>query len=90
MEIFHTLGEMGMDRAPGLDGITMCFLRREWEIMGPQVVDMIKGAFLTGNIPDSWTTSNLILIPKTVHPIKPTHFRPLSVCFVFIIDFSQN
>jgi Reverse transcriptase (RNA-dependent DNA polymerase) len=89
MEIFHTLGEMGLDRAPGPDGIIVRLLRREWGIMGPQVVEMIKGAFLTGNIPNSWTTSNLVLIPKIDHPTKPTHFRPLSVCSVYYRLFTK-
>jgi Reverse transcriptase (RNA-dependent DNA polymerase) len=51
--------------------------------MGPTIVQQIREIFEGGQLTDSWTKSNLVLIPKVDHPSKPTQFRPLSVCSIY-------
>jgi Reverse transcriptase (RNA-dependent DNA polymerase) len=62
---------MGLDRSPGPDGISMRFLKKEWAVLGSSVVQLMIHSFNSGHIPENWRLSNLVLIPKTEHPLKP-------------------
>jgi Reverse transcriptase (RNA-dependent DNA polymerase) len=83
IEIWNCLKSMGLDRAPGPDGITARFLLWEWHLLGPEVITHIQAAFRHDQAPQMWMRSHLVLIPKTDQPSKPVHFRPLSICSIF-------
>ncbi|KAJ1703007.1 hypothetical protein LUZ63_002786 [Rhynchospora breviuscula] len=81
-EIRATLWEMGQDRSPGPDGLTVRFLREMWPVLGPDIVNKVRHAFRLGYMPNEWSRVFIVLIPKIDHPQKPTHYRPISVCSV--------
>jgi hypothetical protein len=88
-EIFSTLILMGLDTAPGPDGITARLLKEKWAIFGHGVVGMIQEAFHTGWVPEPWMLSNLVLIPKTDHPSQPTYFLPTK-CLLYLLQVADK
>jgi Reverse transcriptase (RNA-dependent DNA polymerase) len=83
VEILSGLKEMGLDKSPSPNGFTVRFLVTQWQIVGSNIIRTIQNAFLTGNAPNQWMLSHLVLIPKRENPCRPEHFRPLSVCSVY-------
>jgi Reverse transcriptase (RNA-dependent DNA polymerase) len=83
VEVYRTLCTIELDRAPRPDGITARLLKEQWDIFGPTIVGTIQEAFRSGEVPEQWMHSHIVLIPKTEHPSQPTHFRPLSVCSIY-------
>jgi hypothetical protein len=49
-EIYTTLCQMGLDRALGPDGITFRFLKTQWSVLGPSVVNLVVSVFMEGAI----------------------------------------
>ncbi|KAJ4769205.1 RNA-directed DNA polymerase (reverse transcriptase)-related family protein [Rhynchospora pubera] len=81
-EIKEVLWTMGLDRAPGPDGLTVRFLKSMWHVMSHDIAQKIRWAFISGQIPHEWTDCYIALIPKIDCPEKPSHYRPISVCSV--------
>lgn len=50
--------------------------------MGDDLVKEVLEAVNSGIIPDGWSTTTIILIPKVDVPDKVSQFRPLSLCNV--------
>lgn len=70
------------EKAPGPDGMTALFYQKFWNIIGPQVVDMVKN-FMTTSLMDPKTNEiNICLIPKSERPQTMKEFQPISLCNV--------
>ena len=78
-EIFQTLRGLPPTKAPGLDGYLVSFFQIHWASLGPSIVQVIQDIFTQLMIPPSWGITNLVLIPKIVHPELITQFRPISL-----------
>lgn len=81
-EIFAALCKMNPNKVLGPDGMTPIFFKSCWGIIGADVVAMIQHFFITGILPPEINQTNLVLIPKTAHPVKASKYRPISLCNV--------
>ncbi|XP_042041255.1 uncharacterized protein LOC121786687 [Salvia splendens] len=82
-EIKEALFGIGNDKAPGPDGYSSTFFKKQWERVGKDVVDAVNEFFETGQLLKNFNTTVISLIPKT--SINPTvgDYRPISCCNVF-------
>nr|GEV01332.1 RNA-directed DNA polymerase, eukaryota, reverse transcriptase zinc-binding domain protein [Tanacetum cinerariifolium] len=78
-EIKRAVWDCGIDKAPGPDGFTFGFYRRYWDIIGNDVVDVVKLFFLHGEIPKGGSSSFITLIPKVPNANMVKVFRPISL-----------
>lgn len=79
-EIEHTLRLLNSDKAPGPDGFPASFFKAYWPIIRKEVCDGIRSFFQSGQMPISWKSTFLALIPKVPNPQSPAQFRPISLC----------
>nr|GEZ53467.1 RNA-directed DNA polymerase, eukaryota, reverse transcriptase zinc-binding domain protein [Tanacetum cinerariifolium] len=66
-------------KAPGPDGFTFGFYRWYWDIIGNDVVNVVKWFFLHGEIPKGGNSSFITLIPKVPNANMVKDFRPISL-----------
>lgn len=81
-DIRSTIMDMGHFKSPGPDGMTVVFYKTYWAIVGPTVIQAIHDVFQTRQLPPSFNSTFLALIPKTAHACRVDHFRPISLCNV--------
>ncbi|XP_026384870.1 uncharacterized protein LOC113280465 [Papaver somniferum] len=80
IEMHRSLKDMKPWKAPGPDGIPPGFFQHHWEIVGNDVVEMVKQFFQTGYLLKSLNATNISLIPKTKNEQFPSDLRPISLC----------
>ncbi|XP_020673098.2 uncharacterized protein LOC110092773 [Dendrobium catenatum] len=83
LEIRQAIFSMGENRSPGLDGITVSFLKFYWEIIKVDVIRAILHFFESNSMCDSWKDTLVVLIPKVDNANSPSKFRPISLCQSF-------
>ncbi|PKU62620.1 putative mitochondrial protein [Dendrobium catenatum] len=82
-EVWEVVWELGPNRAPGRDGVMASFIKAYWSIVGDQVTAACLEFFSTGIMDPGWKDMVVILLPKVDHPIRPSNFRPISLCQTF-------
>lgn len=83
-EVKGALFQMHPDNSPGPDGMTPAFFQKHWNIIGGDIVQMVRKFFREGVLPNGLNATNIILIPKKKCPTKMTELRPISLCNVLI------
>uniref|UniRef100_A0A803QD49 Reverse transcriptase domain-containing protein n=1 Tax=Cannabis sativa TaxID=3483 RepID=A0A803QD49_CANSA len=78
-EIFKALCSMGIDKAPGPDGLPVAFFRSHWETIRPDFLKMIAHFFQTSRVPPFINDTNLVLIPKKENPSTMAFFKGRSI-----------
>ncbi|XP_042023164.1 uncharacterized protein LOC121770513 [Salvia splendens] len=88
-EIKEALFDIGNDKAPGPDGYSSAFFKKQWERVGKDVVEEVKEFFEKGQLLKNFNTTVISLIPKT--SINPTvgDYRSFSYCYVFYKIFTK-
>lgn len=64
-EIKNALFDIGNEKAPGPDGYTSTFFKKNWETAGKDLVAAIKEFFATGRLLKRLNATIISLIPKT-------------------------
>lgn len=81
-EIKGVIFSFSPDKAPGLDGFSVCFYKKLWEVIKKYIYRMVgyssKRSIMGGGI----NTSFLTLIPKESNPYSFSRFHPISLCNV--------
>jgi hypothetical protein len=77
-EVKKALFNIGDLKAPGPDGLHAIFFKKYWSLLGEELIDEVLGAINSGNIPDGWNSTTIVLIPKLDNPEKVTQYRPIS------------
>ncbi|KAK5846242.1 hypothetical protein PVK06_002519 [Gossypium arboreum] len=81
-EILNAFSQMDLCKAPGIGGLSSCFFKENWEVVGKGVLKLCHDV-LDGNKDISYLNDTMIiLIPKTKEPNDMTNFRPISLCRV--------
>ncbi|KAL5727971.1 hypothetical protein ACHQM5_001105 [Ranunculus cassubicifolius] len=71
---------MGSWKAPGPDGYQVGFYKYALEIIGGDLVKMVKNFYTTGTFDSILGKTFVVLIPKVREPSKVEDYRPISLC----------
>lgn len=82
------------EKSPGADGYSSGFFKAAWEDIGPLVCNAVQEFFTTGQFCRGYNATNLgatnlVVLPKTTHPITAADFRPISCCNVVYKSISK-
>ncbi|GJV92605.1 RNA-directed DNA polymerase, eukaryota, reverse transcriptase zinc-binding domain protein [Tanacetum coccineum] len=75
--------------ASGLDGYTLGFFKKAWNIVGKEVCLAIKDFFLNGKLLGEINETMIALVPKLDVPNKVYEFRPITCCNVIYKSISK-
>jgi exonuclease III len=78
-EIFVAIKELGLNKAPGPDGMTGLFYKTYWPIVKDSVVKSVQSFFKGGFLLKEFNHTNIALIPKVDNPSRVNHFHPISL-----------
>lgn len=79
-EVLKALQQLHPTKAPVPDGMSTIFFHKYWDIVGPNITNMVLKV-LNSNLPmTEINKTNISLIPKTNQPARMTEFRPISLC----------
>lgn len=81
-EVRQTVFQIPTDKAPGPDGFTGSFYHEYWDVVGKDVVDMVKAFWFSGKLLRKLNHTHLVLIPKVSSPRNMSQLRPISLCNV--------
>ncbi|KAI3497002.1 hypothetical protein L1887_39382 [Cichorium endivia] len=78
-EIKGAVWDCGNEKAPGPDGFTFKFLKNYWDLICPDVLDMVKYFEKTSSIARGCNSSFITLVPKVKDPTILSDYRPISL-----------
>jgi len=81
-EVYTTFIQMESFKAPGADGFHAFFFKKYWHIVGEDVWNMVREAFIHGSFDRKLAETLVVLIPKVDAPTFIKQFRPISLCKV--------
>src|SRR3954463_6012630 len=61
-------------------GLMVFFYKSCWKIIKDGLLRAISEFFAGGELPKSWTSANLLPVPKIENPTSFNHLRPISLC----------
>src|SRR4051812_25248498 len=79
-EFFEVVKGMNPDSAAGPDGYNGFFYLTYWDIIKKDLYDAISEFFVGRELPKSWTSTLLLLVPKVQNPSSFKQLRPISLC----------
>lgn len=81
-EVVVALKQMSHLKSPGPDGFNACLYRTYWNVVHIEVCNVVLSFLNDGILDDSLNYTYIVLIPKIPNPIKPSDYRPISMCNV--------
>jgi hypothetical protein len=78
-EIFTAISDLGLNKAPGPDGMTCLFYKTYWSIVTSNAITSVQSFFRGGFMLKEFNHTNIALIPKIDNPSSVHHFRPISI-----------
>ncbi|KAI0511688.1 hypothetical protein KFK09_012320 [Dendrobium nobile] len=82
-EILISIKDMNTDSVAGPDGFTNKFFQKFWPILKNDIINAVKDFFEGNPMPKFFTSTTIVLIPKTVGATYWNEFRPISLCTFF-------
>ncbi|KAL9690764.1 hypothetical protein QQ045_011172 [Rhodiola kirilowii] len=77
-EIWLVLSSMGNDKAPGPDGFSASFFKKNWSIIGKELCEGVRHCLRHNAMPKGVNAAYIALIPKSSQASKPEDYRPIS------------
>lgn len=87
--IKDALFQIGDDKAPGPDGYTTTFFKRNWDLIKNDFLAVVHEFFRNSRLLKQVNHAAIALIPKTKHDPGASDFRPISCCNVFYKTISK-
>lgn len=75
---------MHTDKSLGPDGMSPAFFQKHWDIVGHDIVELVKQFFENGTIEGNLNDTNIVLIPKKKNPSRVGDLKPISLCNILI------
>lgn len=82
-EVVRAVRSMNGFKSPGPDGMSPLFYKKNWGIIGVDVIHAVQDFFQGGTLTRAVNHTFLTLIPKRAAANKVEQFRPISLCNVF-------
>lgn len=82
IEVQDALFSMISNKAPGFDGFNVYFVKKNWHIIGRDVILAVQQFFQTGEIPTEINMALITLIPKFPNASSVKEFCPIACCSV--------
>ena len=79
-EIESALKYFKKDKAPGPDGWPVEFYLAFFDILGPELLDLVETSRIEGRVSPSLNSTFIALIPKKENPSTFSDFRLISLC----------
>ncbi|KAA3479525.1 reverse transcriptase [Gossypium australe] len=89
-EIVEAINNIRPTKASELDDFPTIFFQKFWHIVGREVNNFCLEVLNKGKSLKPLNHTNIMLLPKTVHPKDLTNFRPISLCTVFYKIISKS
>ncbi|GJY37828.1 hypothetical protein Tco_0424192 [Tanacetum coccineum] len=89
MEIKNAMFSMGNEKSPGPDGFTAAFFKEAWDIVGNDVILVVREFFVNGRLLKELNHTICALIPKVSTPARVNDFWPISCCNVLFKCISK-
>ncbi|KAK6121388.1 hypothetical protein DH2020_044870 [Rehmannia glutinosa] len=81
-EVKKAIFSMGPLKAPGPDGFQPIFFQKNWDIVGPDLVDMALNILNNGQSIGDFNNTHVVLIPKSSQPRCVADYTLISLCNV--------
>ena len=78
-EVHAALLGMARNKSPGSDGLPMEFYLAFWDVLGPDLVDVLNASFDCGRLPSSQRSALISLIFKKGDRLLHKNWRPISL-----------
>ena len=78
-ELSTAVGQLSSGRAPGLDGLPAEFYKCFWDLLGEDLLEVLKCCLAQGRLPRSCTRAVLSLLPKKGDLGLLKNWRPISL-----------
>ncbi|XP_028091070.1 uncharacterized protein LOC114291222 [Camellia sinensis] len=78
-EIWAAIQDCDGNKAPGLDGFNLACIKKCWEIMKGDILQMMYEFHTNGKLARGVNSSFMVLIPKKNNPIGLGDYRPISL-----------
>ena len=87
-ELTKSINAANMASAPGGDGISNRFIKHFWNYFSKPLLKLCKFCFYKGELPNTFLTANIKLIPKKGNVKHIKNWRPISLlnCFYKIVS----
>lgn len=79
-EVWLTMFQIPADKSPGPDGFTGSFYHEYWDVVGRDIVEMVKAFWFFGKLLRKLNHIHLVLISKVSGPRNMTQLRSISLC----------
>ncbi|GAA0171436.1 hypothetical protein LIER_25464 [Lithospermum erythrorhizon] len=89
-EVKETIFDIGDDKAPGPDGYSSAFFKKNWKIVGEDFMNGVKEFFSYGKMVKQLNHTIIALIPKTDHDPKVGDFQPIGCTNVAYKTITKN
>lgn len=74
--------QISVDKSPRPDGLTWSFYHEFWDLVGCDIVAMVKAFWVSRNLLRKVNHTHMVLIPKIPSPRNMSQLRPISFCNV--------
>ena len=78
-EVYELLAKPDPSKASGPDGISAKMLKGTASCIATVLSKLFNKSIVSGKIPSSWKSSNIVPIPKGSNSSEPSNYRPISL-----------
>ncbi|MCH93722.1 hypothetical protein A2U01_0014675, partial [Trifolium medium] len=82
VEVLQAIKDMKSLAAPGPDGLPALFYQTYWDVIGPDITNLILDILNNNGDPGPLNSTYICLIPKISQASLPNDYRPISLCNV--------